>query len=128
LAKSAPKVALDEDVRPQLARLLRERGWDAISVLEHDRRGESDESQLRWAAGLGRILVSHNAADFARLAGQLVADGRRHSGVLLIPQAPVGWLLREVSRLLAETPDARDWIQRVAWGKSASSRPRRRRR
>ena len=40
---------LDEDVRPLLADILRQRGYDAVHVLELKRTGKSDIDQLEFA-------------------------------------------------------------------------------
>ena len=37
---------LDEDVRPMLGEILRQRGYDAIHVLDAGRAGKSDAEQL----------------------------------------------------------------------------------
>ena len=48
----------DEDVYGAVAPSLRKSGFDAISTPESGRMGEPDESQLKWAANEGRILVT----------------------------------------------------------------------
>ena len=48
---------LDEDVRPILGEILRQRGYDAIHVLDAGRTGKSDAEQL---AGLCRQPTAHN--------------------------------------------------------------------
>jgi len=67
---AAARVALDEDVRPLLARLLRDRGPDAISVHDARRLGLSDADQLAWATAEQRVFVTHNSRDLARLASE----------------------------------------------------------
>jgi predicted nuclease of predicted toxin-antitoxin system len=111
----APKIALDEDVRPALAKLLRERGFDAAAISEAGRYELLDEEQLEWAAEEGRVFVSHNVADFPRLAGEWQHAGRAHAGIIMASQGPVGWLLREVLKLLAAHPDADDWQNSLRW-------------
>lgn len=117
------RLALDEDVRPLLARLLRDRGWDAVSAVETGRTGLSDEEQLAWAGREGRVLVTHNAADFATLASAFSRRGRPYAGVFIVRQGPVGLLLRELSQALAKRPHAADWTDQVIW---AGPAPRRR--
>ena len=46
---SKPKLYLDEDVRLLLAEILRQRGYDAIHVIEVNRQGKSDEEQMAFA-------------------------------------------------------------------------------
>lgn len=64
---SKPAFFMDEDVQAAVAVGLRKAGLEAISTLEAGRRGESDESQLAFAADAGRVLVSFNVAHFATL-------------------------------------------------------------
>ena len=40
---------LDEDVRPILGEILRQRGYDAVHVLDAGRTGQSDAEQLAYA-------------------------------------------------------------------------------
>lgn len=64
--------------------MLRDHGFDAVSVQEAGRRGAADSEHLDWAAREGRVLVSHNLGDYARLAQE-----RSHAGILLVRQASV---------------------------------------
>lgn len=76
---------LDEHISPVVARLLRERGIDAVGVSERvDLRTCSDESVLETAAREKRSVVTRNARDFRILAAQWLVDGRTHSGLVLL--------------------------------------------
>jgi hypothetical protein len=41
---------LDEDVRPLLGEIVRQRGYDVVHVIEVDRTGQTDADQLAYAA------------------------------------------------------------------------------
>ncbi len=49
----APRLLLDEDVRVQLAVILRNRGYEAIHVSEVGRRGGLDADLLEYATDSG---------------------------------------------------------------------------
>jgi predicted nuclease of predicted toxin-antitoxin system len=123
VAKARPaRVGLDEDVRPLVGRLLAERGWDVVSVVGLGRTGIADERQLEWATHEGRVLVSHNVADFARLAAVWSRDGKCHGGMILLRQGTLAWVLRDLLELLVRHPNAEEWIDQVRWG--TARRPR----
>lgn len=75
---------LDEDVNPAVARVARGLGLDVISVHEIGRTGSSDDEQLRFATGDGRILVTRNRDDFIVLTRTAFATNRPHAGVLIV--------------------------------------------
>src|SRR5690242_16357996 len=58
------RLYLDEDVIPEVARLLRARGIDVISVHEVGATGLSDEQQLERATAEDRVLLTNNYRDF----------------------------------------------------------------
>jgi hypothetical protein len=62
------KLYLDEDVNPQLARDLRNRGYDAVSTIEVNNLGLSDREQLEYARLYERALLTHNRDDFLEIA------------------------------------------------------------
>lgn len=78
-----PRLYLDEDITPLLARLLRERGHDAISCREISATGITDEDQLERATELGRAILSSNYGDFIRIGRACVRDGRTHGGIII---------------------------------------------
>lgn len=92
------KYFTDEDVHGQVAVQLRASGFDAISTPEANRLGQGDPDQLEWAAHEGRVLVTFNVSDFARLHHEWTAQSHHHSGVIVSQQRPLGDLIR---RLLA---------------------------
>jgi Domain of unknown function (DUF5615) len=56
---------MDEDmIAHSLIQALRSCKVDVTSVLEANREGLNDRSQLRWATSEGRIICSANIADF----------------------------------------------------------------
>ncbi|GMU23574.1 MAG: hypothetical protein AMXMBFR13_36520 [Phycisphaerae bacterium] len=76
------RVHLDEDVSTLVAVLIRARGFTASTAQDADLLGGSDEDQLEYAASRGMILVTHNRADFEKLASEYMASGRHHSGII----------------------------------------------
>lgn len=94
---------LDEDMSYRVAEGLRQRGIDAVSVYEVGRanRRLSDEEQLAFAAGEGRVLVTYNRSDYQALDAHWRAQGRTHAGILWcsersIPRRAFGDLVRAV--------------------------------
>ena len=92
---------LDEDVRVILGEILRQRGYDAIHVLEADRTGKTDPDQLAYAANQRRAILTHNIRDFILLNKQYHEEGKEHFGILLSDQLPLRELLRRTLRFLS---------------------------
>lgn len=76
---------LDEDLNPATAEIGRGLGLDVVSVHEIDRRGFSDEEQLRFAIAHGWTFVTRNRDDFLRLTRSLFERGEYHHGILIVP-------------------------------------------
>lgn len=89
----------DEDVYAAVAVGLRKSSLDAVSTPEAGRLGESDESQLAWAAGRDRVLVTFNVAHFSALHSAWISMGRHHAGIVVSSQRPIGDMLRRLLRL-----------------------------
>jgi predicted nuclease of predicted toxin-antitoxin system len=91
------KLYLDEDVPEAVALALRLRGFDVLTTREADNKGLTDHQQLHFASSVGRVLFSHNVADFARLHVESMNNGVDHRGILLCRQVPIGLLERFVA-------------------------------
>jgi predicted nuclease of predicted toxin-antitoxin system len=91
---------LDEDVRSALAEILRQRGYDAVHVLESERTGKTDAEQLEYAISQQRAILTRNIKDFTRLDRQHRDNGKEHFGILLSDQVPLRELLRRSLRFL----------------------------
>lgn len=79
------KLLLDEMYPPRLAEKLRRRGHAVVAVEERpELKGMEDESLLIAATSDERVLVTENVADFPEIVATLGAEGRSHSGVILV--------------------------------------------
>lgn len=105
---------LDEDVRPMLGEILRQRGYDAIHVLDADRAGNSDAEQLAYAVSQQRAILTHNVRHFRLLNQKYHEEGRQHFGILLSAQLPLRDLLRRSLRFLGRHT-AEDVKNNVLW-------------
>ena len=66
------KVYLDENLSPAIARLLRERGVDAISAHEVGRHHD-------------RAIVTADIGDFLLLSRRAIAANIQHAGIIAVP-------------------------------------------
>jgi hypothetical protein len=83
---SAPPACLDECTDLHLVAALGARGFDVTSLQLVGPRGIGDEAVLQRTTELGRVLVTHNTADFLRLDNQFRRQDRSHSGIVCLPQ------------------------------------------
>jgi uncharacterized protein with PIN domain len=79
------KVYLDENLSSEIARLLRDRGVDAISAHEVRRRQAGDRAQLEFATADDRAIVTADVVDFVHLARQAIAANSHHAGIIVVP-------------------------------------------
>ncbi len=90
----------DADVGLELAKQLRERGYDAVSALELGRYRPSDEEQWDYAISERRAILTFNIKHFKPLFEAYWNVGKAHYGVIVSEQIPFGELLRRVLNLL----------------------------
>jgi hypothetical protein len=105
------KALLDEQLSP-LAALLRQGGFDVVAVTgRHDLVGRSDRVVLEVAASEERAVITTNVKDFRPLAGEWLAQGRTHAGLILLPsnrtrtRAAVATLAGAIEKVLRDHPD-----------------------
>ncbi len=119
---------MDEDSGDRgLVRALRKGGIDVLTVLDAGMRGRPDPDQLEFASQDGRVLVTANIPDFARLHVRYRREGRVHAGIILVVQQRygVGEKLRRLTSLATNvTPDdMRGQIQYLNdWGDERAPR------
>ena len=77
---------LDEMFSDDIARQLRAKGYDVISVVAGPALvGLPDDQVLAYATTEGRALVTATIKDFVPLDGRYRAAGQSHSGLILVP-------------------------------------------
>ena len=76
---------LDENLSPRIAEILRARGLDVVSAYEVGNTRLDDRSQLRYAVGTGRAIVTCDIRDFTELTGEFIAANLEHAGIVLVP-------------------------------------------
>jgi len=111
---SAIRLLLDEDVRPLLAEVLRDRGYDVVTVMAEGLAAEDDTDVLRHAVEQRRTLLTHNIEHFVELASEYAQKGWEHHGIIVAAQAPIGEVLSRVLRLLSQK-QAEDMMSALEW-------------
>ena len=120
------KALLDEQLSPQIAARLRDKGHDVEAVAERADfvGGSTDRDVLELATQEGRAVVTNNVKDFRPLAAQWLAQGQIHAGLILVPptrartRAAVPALARALEQVFRDHPDglagAERWIGPLA--------------
>jgi len=105
------KALVDEQLSAQIAVLLRQAGYDVVAVVERDELvGRSDRVVLEVAATEERAVITNNVKDFRPLAGERLAQGRTHAGLILLPskrtrtRAAVATLAGAIEKVLHDHP------------------------
>lgn len=76
------RLYIDEDSASHVLRsLLEQSGIDALSTQTAGMSGASDEAQLEYARVAGRVILSANRKDFARLHTHWMQAGRDHAEI-----------------------------------------------
>lgn len=91
------KVYLDENLSPEIARLLRDRGIDAVSAHELRKHQVADRAQLALATAEGRALVTRDVVDFLLLSGQMIAANTEHAGIIVVQASFRGNEFQEIA-------------------------------
>ena len=106
------KALLDEQLSPQIATLLRRDGLDVDAVADRPGlAGRSDTVIFEVACSEGRAVITNNIKDFRPLAARWLAEGRIHSGLILVPSARTrtrdanAMLADRIATLLRQNPD-----------------------
>jgi hypothetical protein len=95
---------LDEDAgQHSLLTALRLRGVDVTSAQEVGLIAATDEQQIEWCQGQGRVLFTYNVRDFYALHSSIIKSGEQHAGIVLAVQQrySIGEHLRRLVRLIA---------------------------
>ena len=102
-----------------IARELRARGHDVVSVHESPGSGTPDEQLLDHARAEGRALLTENVRDYRPVAEALLVAGDSHAGLVFTtekrwPRTSPGALITALDGLLASTSeqpvDAELWL------------------
>lgn len=93
-------IYLDEDVHKRAANALRIRDFDAISAHEIENWGISDQQQLEYTISQERSLVTFNIDDYAKIHKECAISGKKHFGIILSEQLPIGEFINRLLELL----------------------------
>lgn len=77
------KIYLDEDINILVGEIVRSRGFEVLTVTEAERKGESDEEQLKFAAKNKYVILTQNRVDFEKLAQEYFAGNKTHYGIMI---------------------------------------------
>jgi predicted nuclease of predicted toxin-antitoxin system len=102
----APRFLLDEHISPDVARGCGRRGVDVLSAADAGLLQADDIALFRAAIQKGRIIVTYNTGDFARLFGDLLKEGAAIPGLVFvdartISPSDIGGQVRALVRLAA---------------------------
>lgn len=116
------RLALDHHYSPLIAERLRDRGVDAVAVIERGWHEEDDEPLLALCVAEQRALVTNNVADFTVIARGWALEGRSHAGLIFtsdvsLPRSrsTIGRSVRALHTLARAHPKVDGYTDRVHW-------------
>ncbi len=100
------EIYLDEDVSVLVATLLLARGFTALTTRDSGQLGQTDSTQLDYAASHDLLFLTHNRVDFEALHRKYLASNQKHSGIVIAsrrhPHDIVANLLRLLNGMTAD--------------------------
>jgi predicted nuclease of predicted toxin-antitoxin system len=108
------RLLLDAHISPRrVAPVLRAAGHDVLAAAEDEVVQRcSDENLLACATAAGRILVTCNVRDFARIARTWTEGRRPHAGCIFfvgIDNSEFGLIVQRVQQAFEAQPDPPAW-------------------
>jgi len=107
----------DENLNRNIVRGLQRRAasLDIVRVQDVGLRTAEDRAVLEWAAGEGRVLLTHDFATMSDFAYERVANGLRMPGVFMVPtDMGIATAINELI-LVAEASLDDEWEGRVLY-------------
>jgi hypothetical protein len=95
--------------------LRRDPSIDFQSALSAGLDGINDRAVLGFAAGEGRILVSHDENSMPRHFREFISEGHTSPGVLLIPEGTSTRAAIENIIIIATASEAIEWENVLTW-------------
>ena len=93
------RLATDEDFNNRILRGLLRRmpDLDVVRVQDVGLSGSEDPEVLEWAAGEGRVLLTHDASTMSAFAYERVKQGFAMPGIFEVSQdMPIGQAIEEI--------------------------------
>lgn len=111
------RYAADENFNHDIVRALRRRlpALDLVRVQDAGLAGAEDAEVLEWAAGEGRVLLTHDVSTMTRFAYERTGRGLPMPGVFEVGRAvPLGRAIEDLL-LLAECSVSGEWEGQVRY-------------
>jgi hypothetical protein len=111
------RLAADENFNNDIVRglLRRQPALDIVRVQDGGLSGADDPAVLEWAAGEGRILLTHDVTTITKYAYERVEAGKPMPGVFEVNRAlPLGLVIEEIL-LIAECSLEGEWEGQVRY-------------
>lgn len=117
------KVLLDAQMSHDIAEILRARGQDAEAVTARPDLPDDlpDDEVMEVAHREGRVVVTNNIQDFRPIAADRLANGKGHSGLILVsPNTPRSKaankpLADAIEQLISSNPGGLAGSERWIW-------------
>ena len=98
-----PKFLADEDLNNRIVRGLRRLSLeiDIARVHEVGLIGVDDVEVLEWAAGEGRILLTHDVATMIAFGYDRIKNEKEFPGMIAVSQnAPIGRVIEDIAKIV----------------------------
>lgn len=105
------RLLIDQDFNHHVLRGLTARipGLDAVTAGQASLSSASDPEVPAWAAGEGRVLVTHDKKTMPDHAAERLASGERMDGLLIVPRRlRIAEVIDELA-IIVECSEPGDW-------------------
>lgn len=102
MSSEFPTLYLNENINPELVKLLAQFNVNAVHTYDVGNEGANDEFQLEYASERGYVVVTHNRRHYRKLHNDWTNSGKKHAGIIVLKPSEPEYIADRIRRFFEQ--------------------------